>query len=75
MRTDHGLVRYPPSAAHLCYALSMFQVCPPVVPETDAGKAWLKPKTTFVEVPSLIIMLELSKYFLKEEEGGVDTSE
>jgi len=55
---------YPPSPAHLCLLLSMFVV--PTSGEADTA-AWLNTKTTLATPPSLVILHELSAYFLSND--------
>ncbi|TFK43142.1 hypothetical protein BDQ12DRAFT_718385 [Crucibulum laeve] len=56
---------YPPSPAHLCMLLSLFQL-----PDASLGRA--NPKTIIATIPSLLVIHELSEYFRDDEARGSD---
>lgn len=60
-------VLYPPTPSHLTFLLSMFHEV------LEGREDFLQPKTTFATAPSLILLHELTSYFVEDAEATVSS--
>lgn len=60
-------ILYPPTSAHVTFLLSLFHEA------LDGKEDFLHPKTTFSTAPSLIVLCELSSFFLGDQDATVSS--
>ena len=70
-----SFARFPPTPAHFSIAVSTLHVCPEAAPDIDSQRAWLNAKTTLPAPPRLIILHEISSYFVRSERQRPEQSD